>query len=193
MTAGDVRYARLSTPVGPILVAEAGDELVAVQFEDGRRRRRVDPAWRLVDLSELDTAAQLTEYFAGTRRTFDVRLAPQGTAFQRRVWDAVAAIPYGRTRSYGAIAAEIGAPAAVRAVGAANGQNPWPIVVPCHRVIGSDGSLTGYGGGLPIKRALLEFERGTGRLFAGPGDSWLPASRRDATASGSTTPRRAAL
>jgi methylated-DNA-[protein]-cysteine S-methyltransferase len=253
----DVRYARLATPVGPILVAETDGAVVAIHFEDGRRRRpadaglavgmrrrrpanaglavgmrrrrpanaglavgmrrrrRFDPAWRLVDAREIRVAAQLAEYFAGTRRTFEVRLAPQGTPFQRRVWEAVAAIPYGKTRSYGAIAAEIGAPSAVRAVGAANGQNPWPIVVPCHRVIGSDGSLTGYGGGLPIKRALLDFERGAGRLFD-DGGRWVtsprdarasppsrtsprdarasPPSRtspRDARASGSTTPRRA--
>src|SRR5579864_3752401 len=213
----DVRYARLATPVGPILVAETDDGVVAIHFEEGRRRRpadaglavgmrrrrRFDPAWRLVDERELRIAAQLAEYFAGTRRTFEVRLAPQGTPFQRRVWEAVAAIPYGKTRSYGAIAAEIGAPSAVRAVGAANGQNPWPIVVPCHRVIGSDGSLTGYGGGLPIKRALLDFERGAGRLFD-DGGQWVATSRRNATASppsrtsprdarasGSTTPRRA--
>jgi methylated-DNA-[protein]-cysteine S-methyltransferase len=202
-TAVHVRYARLNTPIGPILVAEAGDELVAVHFEDGRRRRRVDPAWRLVDGGEIGAAAQLAEYFAGARTSFQVQLASQGTPFQRRVWAAVAAIPFGETRSYGAIATQIGAPNAVRAVGAANGQNPWPIVVPCHRVIGSDGSLTGYGGGLPIKRALLDFERGTGRLFADP--SWVPASPRDARASphrrgtsprdarasGSTTRRRA--
>ncbi|HLY22691.1 MAG TPA: methylated-DNA--[protein]-cysteine S-methyltransferase [bacterium] len=199
----DVRYARLATPVGPILVAETDDGVVAIHFEEGRRRRpadaglavgmrrrrRFDPAWRLVDEREIRLAAQLAEYFAGTRRTFEVRLAPQGTPFQRRVWEAVAAIPYGKTRSYGAIAAEIGAPSAVRAVGAANGRNPWPIVVPCHRVIGSDGSLTGYGGGLPIKRALLDFERGAGRLFD-DGGRWV-TSPRDARASGSTTPRRA--
>lgn len=167
-----VRYARLATPVGPILVAEADDGLLAVHFERGRRRRPAGAAWRLVDPNELRTAAQLTEYFAGTRRAFEVPLVPQGTPFQRRVWSAVAAIPYGETRSYGAIAKQIGAPDAVRAVGAANGQNPWPIIVPCHRVIGSDGSLTGYGGGLPIKRALLEFERGAlwGGLFADAGN-----------------------
>jgi methylated-DNA-[protein]-cysteine S-methyltransferase len=168
----EVRCARVATPVGPILVAESDGSLLAVHFEDGRRRRRLDPAWRRVEPDVLPAAVQLSEYFAGTRRTFDVRLAPQGTPFQRRVWDAVAAIRYGETRSYGAIAAAIGSPNAVRAVGAANGQNPWPIVVPCHRVIGADGSLTGYGGGLRVKRALLEFERGipwrgpTATLFA---------------------------
>ncbi len=160
-------YTYLATPVGALLVAEARDGVLAIRFETGRRRYPLDPAWRRVDPREIDAAAQLTAYFEGSRRMFDVRLAPQGTPFQRRVWAAVAAIPYGETRSYGAIAAAIGTPSAVRAVGAANGQNPWPIVVPCHRVIGSDGSLTGYGGGLPIKRALLDFERGAlwGGLF----------------------------
>jgi methylated-DNA-[protein]-cysteine S-methyltransferase len=171
----EVRYTRLATPVGALLVAETHDGLLSVWFEAGRRRRPIDPAWRPADPSAIDAAGQLTEYFAGTRRTFDIPLAPRGTAFQRRVWAAVAAISYGETRSYGAIAAEIGAPDGVRAVGAANGQNPWPIIVPCHRVIGSDGSLTGYGGGLAIKRALLEFERGTGRLFA-DGASWIPST-----------------
>lgn len=164
-----IRYTRLATPIGGLLVVEADDGLRAVWFKDGRRRRPVDPAWRPVAPDAIEAARQLAAYFAGTRRTFDLRLAPLGTPFQRRVWAAIAAIPYGRTSSYGAIAAEIGAPAAVRAVGAANGQNPWPIVVPCHRVIGSNGSLTGYGGGLPIKRALLDFERGPLPLFAAEG------------------------
>jgi methylated-DNA-[protein]-cysteine S-methyltransferase len=160
VTAGTVAYARLATPVGPIVVAGSSAGVVAVQFVRGRRPRRIDPSWRLVDPEDLDAAVQLREYFAGERRTFDLPLTPQGTPFQRRVWDAVAAIPFGTTQSYGAVAAAIGAPSAVRAVGAANGQNPWPIIVPCHRVIGGDGSLTGYGGGLPVKQTLLEFERG---------------------------------
>jgi methylated-DNA-[protein]-cysteine S-methyltransferase len=172
VTVRGVRYARLATPVGSIVVAESDGGLVAVLFEHGRRPRRIDPAWGRTDPDDLDAASQLREYFAGSRRSFDVRFAPQGTPFQRRVWHAVAGIPYGETRSYGAVAVAIGSPTAVRAVGAANGQNPWPIIVPCHRVIGGDGSLTGYGGGLPIKQALLEFERGlpwrgpAGRLFA---------------------------
>jgi methylated-DNA-[protein]-cysteine S-methyltransferase len=171
VTPSAVRCARLTTPVGTILVAESADGLVAVAFENGRRRR-VDPAWHVVAPDEVTAAVALGEYFAGTRRTFDLRLAPQGTPFQRRVWEAVAGIPYGETRSYANVARLIGAPPAVRAVGAANGHNPWPIVVPCHRIVGSDGSLTGYGGGLATKRALLEFERGipwgapAGSLFA---------------------------
>ncbi len=101
---------------------------------------------------------QLRDYLAGRRVDFDLPLAPEGTPFQQEVWRAVAAIPYGETRSYGEIARQIGRADAVRAVGAANGQNPLPIVIPCHRVIGSDGRLTGYGGGLPLKKRLLALE-----------------------------------
>jgi methylated-DNA-[protein]-cysteine S-methyltransferase len=103
---------------------------------------------------------QLAEYFAGTRTTFDLPLDPRGTAFQRQVWDALRAIPYGSTKSYGQIADEIGAPGAARAVGAANHDNPLAIVVPCHRVLGADGSLVGFAGGLAQKRALLDLEAG---------------------------------
>ncbi len=103
---------------------------------------------------------QLTAYFAGMLRAFDLPLDPRGTPFQRRVWDAVAAVPYGETRSYGEIARAIGQPLAVRAVGAANGANPLALIIPCHRIIGSDGKLHGYGGGLDTKRQLLALERG---------------------------------
>jgi methylated-DNA-[protein]-cysteine S-methyltransferase len=106
-----------------------------------------------------DVVAQLEEYFAGERTLFDVPLAPRGTAFQRAAWDALRAIPYGRTSSYVAQARAIGRPSAARAVGAANGRNPIAIVLPCHRVVGASGSLTGYGGGLDRKRWLLEHER----------------------------------
>jgi methylated-DNA-[protein]-cysteine S-methyltransferase len=102
---------------------------------------------------------QLRRYLAGTLDAFDLPLDPVGTAFQRDVWFALAEIPYGRTESYRWLAARVGRPTATRAVGATNGRNPIPIVLPCHRVIGSDGSLTGYGGGLPLKRALLDLER----------------------------------
>ena len=103
--------------------------------------------------------AQLREYFEGTRQVFDVPLALSGTPFQLKVWAALTDIPYGETITYGELAQRIGQPDAVRAVGAANGKNPVPIIVPCHRVIGSNGKLTGYGGGLPIKAALLDLER----------------------------------
>ncbi len=105
-----------------------------------------------------ETARQLREYFAGARRAFDLPLDMQGTGFQKRVWQYLETIPYGHTRSYAQVAAAIGTPAAMRAVGAANGANPLPIVVPCHRVIGAGGKLTGYGGGLSLKQRLLELE-----------------------------------
>jgi methylated-DNA-[protein]-cysteine S-methyltransferase len=106
-----------------------------------------------------DVVTQLDAYFAGTLAEFDVDLRLDGTEFQRRVWAALQTIPYGETRSYGQIAAHIGSPAASRAIGLANGRNPISIIVPCHRVIGSSGSLTGYGGGIERKRALLELEK----------------------------------
>jgi methylated-DNA-[protein]-cysteine S-methyltransferase len=115
-------------------------------------------------------ATQIEEYCAGTRRDFELPLAPKGTSFQHEVWNALLKIPFGTTTSYGALAAQLGRPAAARAVGLANGSNPIGLIIPCHRVIGSDGSLTGYGGGLPLKRALLAHEaevaRGEGDLFA---------------------------
>jgi len=109
---------------------------------------------------------QIDEYCAGERTSFDIERAAQGTAFQRRVWDALVEIPYGETRSYGEIAKAIGEPQAARGVGAANARNPIALIVPCHRVIGADGSLTGYGGGLPLKRALLAHEAGKRPLLA---------------------------
>jgi methylated-DNA-[protein]-cysteine S-methyltransferase len=110
----------------------------------------------------LDAAGQLTAYFAGELSEFDLALAPRGTKFQRRVWDAVSAIPYGATATYSEIAAEVCTPAACRAVGAANGRNPLPVIVPCHRVVGAAGALTGYGGGLDRKRLLLDLEAAAG-------------------------------
>src|SRR5690606_40805710 len=111
------------------------------------------------------TRRELDAYFAGRLRAFSVPVAPRGTPFQQRVWAALREIPYGSTTTYGAIAAKLGAQAAVRAVGAANGANPIPIIVPCHRVIGANGSLTGFGGGLERKRFLLDLERGVASLF----------------------------
>lgn len=114
-----------------------------------------------------EAARQLDEYLAGTRTTFELPLAPQGTVFEQEVWAALATIPYGQTRSYGQIAAQIGRPgwSAARAVGRANGRNPLWIVVPCHRVVGADGRLTGYAGGLEVKRALLDLEAGAASLL----------------------------
>ncbi len=113
-----------------------------------------------------EAVRQIEEYFAGTRRTFDLPTAPEGTAFQRAVWDALRRIPYGQTRTYRQIAEAIGRPAACRAVGMANHRNPIAIVIPCHRVVGADGSLTGYAGGLEVKARLLELE--SGRTFRQP-------------------------
>jgi methylated-DNA-[protein]-cysteine S-methyltransferase len=109
-------------------------------------------------------AIQLEQYFAGERTEFELDVEPDGTAFERRVWDAVRAIPYGQTASYAEIARRIGRPGACRAVGRANGRNPLAVIVPCHRVVGSDGSLTGYAGGIAMKRALLDLEQGQRRV-----------------------------
>ncbi|MCU1244941.1 MAG: cysteine methyltransferase [Acidobacteria bacterium] len=145
----------LETPIGPLAVArDEGDGAVsAIRFSG-----QPDDDWRRADSAFGEVAGQLDEYFAGSRRTFDLPLAPRGTPFQRSVWTILQTIPYGRTWSYLEVATAIGKPSACRAVGAANGANPLPIVVPCHRVIGTDGSLTGFGGGLDVKRRLLAME-----------------------------------
>lgn len=165
-------YTYVESPVGPLLVAAADDGLHAIEFHVSRHPvARGEDDWVEGDHPLLRlAAAQLREYFAGTRRTFDLPLAPDGTAFQRRVWQALATIPYGQTVSYAELASRVGKPSASRAVGAANGRNPLPIVLPCHRVIGADGSLTGFGGGLPTKRFLLELEGAlSGQLHLGSG------------------------
>jgi methylated-DNA-[protein]-cysteine S-methyltransferase len=139
----DVRLALVAGEQGIEQIRFEGEPPVGVVRDD----RLLKPAME-----------QLSSYFAGELQTFDLLLAPQGTQFQKRVWKALLTIPYGETRSYAQIADAIGSPKAVRAVGAANGQNPIPIVIPCHRVIGSNGKLTGFGGGLPMKRRLLDLE-----------------------------------
>jgi len=147
------------SPVGPLRLAASDDGLHAIEFHAPRHAVPRDARWCEGDHPMLDVvAAQLDQYFAGERRRFDLPLSPEGTAFQRAVWHALAKIPFGETISYAQLAAHIGKPTSVRAVGAANGRNPIPIVLPCHRVIGADGSLTGFGGGLPTKRFLLELE-----------------------------------
>ena len=151
-----MNYQILETPIGALRLVSDGQHLVAIEFEDSHT---IDGSDRETADSVLQCCAtQLREYFAGRRTRFDLPLAPRGTDFQRAVWKALEAIPYGELRSYGEIARAIGNPRAVRAVGAANGRNPLPIVVPCHRVVGSDGSLTGFAGGLEIKRRLLALE-----------------------------------
>jgi methylated-DNA-[protein]-cysteine S-methyltransferase len=154
------RYTTIDSPVGSLLLAHDAGGLCGLQFVRGRRPAEPQQDWTRADAEFGDVIGQLREYFAGTRRDFDVRLAPQGTPFQRRVWAELCRIPYGETISYAELARRVGNPRAVRAVGLANGANPLAIVVPCHRVIGADGTLTGYGGGLPTKRHLLDLERG---------------------------------
>jgi len=149
-----IYYSRISSPVGSLLLAVSERGLVALQFSG----RRIPAGWVESEEKIAPFARQLEEYFAGRRRQFNLPLDLRGTDFQKRCWRALLKIPYGETRSYADIARAIGKPSAVRAVGLANGQNPIAIIVPCHRVIGSDGSLTGYGGGLENKRRLLELE-----------------------------------
>ena len=148
----------LDTPVGRVLLAGDGIRLHHLHFQSGPRPLKPSSTWTAARSVFTQAIAELEEYFAGRRRQFDLPLAPQGTAFQVRVWRALGDIPYGQTISYGELARRIGHPRASRAVGLANGANPLPILVPCHRVIGANGALTGFGGGLPVKRALLALE-----------------------------------
>jgi methylated-DNA-[protein]-cysteine S-methyltransferase len=149
----------VDSPVGPLTLGFDGNALCELAFA-GRERRRASAAFAEPDPGLVDAVAeQLDAYFAGTLTEFDIPLHLDGTAFHRQVWSELLRIPYGTTLSYGELAERIGRPQAVRAVGRANGQNPIAIIVPCHRVIGSDGSLTGYGGGLETKQRLLELER----------------------------------
>ena len=161
-----MRYRHLDSPLGPLLVTRDGAGITGLFLPTGRRPKQVAPSWTRDDAAFADIAGQLAEYFAGDRHDFELPLAPHGSAFQLRVWQALRAIPYGETTSYGAIARGLGVPEGARAVGLANGQNPISIVVPCHRVIGADGSLTGYGGGLPAKQWLLAHEAAHSGLFA---------------------------
>lgn len=155
-------FERMDSPIGTLVLAADAAGLRHIEFPTNRhpvdRTGWVPGARGAIADTLAETRAQLDAYFAGTRRAFDLPLAPEGTPFQRTVWAMLAQIPWGATWSYGQLAQAIGRPAAVRAVGAANGRNPLPIVLPCHRVIGSDGTLTGFGGGLPIKAALLRLE-----------------------------------
>ena len=151
-------WCETDTPVGRLLLAGDAGALRRVHFQSGPRPLRPPPEWREDGAPFARALAQLGEYFGGTRRFFRLRLAPEGTAFQLTVWQALQRIPYGQTVSYVELARRLGNARGARAVGLANGANPLPIIVPCHRVIGADGSLTGFGGGLSIKRALLSLE-----------------------------------
>jgi methylated-DNA-[protein]-cysteine S-methyltransferase len=153
-----IHYRSIDSPIGPLTLAGHGSGLTNLRMVD----QTYEPShagWSLDQTAFADAVDQLNAYFAGELIDFDVELDLRGTEFQQRVWKALLTIPYGETRSYGEIAEQIGAPGAARAVGLANGHNPVAIIVPCHRVIGASGHLTGYGGGLDRKQALLELER----------------------------------
>jgi len=152
--ADKINYQYLETPLGQLRLVSDGEALLRIEFADQHGDDGVEQA----DAVLHDTARQLTEYFQGQRQRFQIKLGAEGTAFQNSVWQALREIPYGELRSYQDIANSIGRQRAVRAVGAANGRNPIPIVVPCHRVIGSNGRLTGFAGGLPAKQLLLSLE-----------------------------------
>jgi methylated-DNA-[protein]-cysteine S-methyltransferase len=153
--AHETRVARAASAIDAVCRLSSGAKGVnATHF----RPHKLATGWQRHDRAFVDVATQLKEYFDGRRRVFELPLAPEGTPFQLRVWNALLEIPYGETISYGELAARIGDRSASRAVGLANGSNPLPIVIPCHRVIGSNGKLTGYGGGLPIKERLLALE-----------------------------------
>lgn len=155
-------YRTISSPIGELTVVERDGALVGLYMTDHKPAPHLETFGERDDdtLPQLD--AQLGEYFAGERTDFDLPLAPTGTDFQQRVWAALRTIPYGETWSYGRLAEAVGQPGAARAVGLANGRNPISIVVPCHRVVGSSGKLTGYAGGVERKAFLLDLERGSG-------------------------------
>jgi methylated-DNA-[protein]-cysteine S-methyltransferase len=153
-------FTTVDSPLGRLLAVSDGQSLTHLDMQGGRRPLAVSPTWRADAAAFGPLRTQLEEYFAGDRRDFDLPLAPAGNPFELRVWAALVQVPYGQTASYGEIARRLGAPGAARAVGLANGRNPIAVIIPCHRVIGANGSLTGYGGGLDRKRLLLDLESG---------------------------------
>ena len=155
----DIRYTSIDSPIGEIFVALSSKGLNSIRFAKSTKPEPPYEHWLYMKQLKDEAIDQLQAYFKGTLKDFSLPLDLDGTSFQLKVWKALQKIPYGQTISYAELARWIGKPKAVRAVGGANGRNPIPLVVPCHRVIGSDGSLTGYGSGLPIKSALLEHER----------------------------------
>ncbi|HEX3650054.1 MAG TPA: methylated-DNA--[protein]-cysteine S-methyltransferase [Pseudonocardiaceae bacterium] len=165
----NVTHTVIDSPVGDLTVVADDGELIGLYFAGQRRRARGEALGARTDTGFAEVTRQLGEYFAGTRTEFDLPLAPRGDEFDLRVWELLRTIPYGETRSYGDLARQLGDPTLAQQVGVANGRNPLAVLVPCHRVVGSDGSLTGYAGGLDRKRFLLELEEpaeiSAGRLF----------------------------
>lgn len=165
-----ILFATVGSPLGRLLLTSDGEWLTGLYMEGHRHGPEISDGW-VQDGSAAPLAAcaeQLRDYFAGERVRFALPLRPEGTGFQRRVWEALSSIPFGATVSYGGLAERMGSSGASRAVGLANGRNPISIIIPCHRVVGADGSLTGYGGGIERKRALLAFEAAVAR--GAPGD-----------------------
>ncbi|HEY6064947.1 MAG TPA: methylated-DNA--[protein]-cysteine S-methyltransferase [Thermoanaerobaculia bacterium] len=153
-----MRWCEISSPAGRLLLAGDGHALSRIHFQDGPHPMAIPDGWERTEEPFADAIGELDAYFAGRLTKFQVPIAPEGTPFQREVWTALTRIPYGETVSYGELTRRLGRPNASRAVGAANGRNPIPIIVPCHRVVGANGALTGFGGGLSIKRMLLDLE-----------------------------------
>ena len=156
-----IRYCSAPSPLGNILLVANGDALCGVYFDGQKYLPAIDPAWQEDSGSAILRTAhnQLDQYFAGSRKRFELPLEPNGTSFQRAVWNAIAQVPWGETLTYAELASRAGRPGSARAAGAATGRNPLSIIVPCHRIVGSDGSLTGYAGGLDRKQKLLALER----------------------------------
>lgn len=160
-----VFYTEIESPIGPLLMTLESDHLTNICMFNQKRTVPIQPDWIASDRHFRDTAKQLKEYFKGKRREFEIPIRPRGTEFQQAVWNQLLKIPYGTTVSYGEIARRIQNPKAVRAVGLANGQNPIPLIIPCHRVIGANGKLTGFGGGLENKAMLLRIEQSRSETF----------------------------
>ena len=154
------RFARLKTPLGTLIAIAAGGVVTSLHFDGGRHAPEIAPEWREDPYASplRECAEQLADYFAGKRQCFDLPVAPRGTPFQQRVWREIAKVPYGETTTYAHLARSTGAPGSARAAGAATGRNPLAIVIPCHRVVATGGSLTGYAGGLARKEFLLALE-----------------------------------
>jgi len=155
-------FSYFDSAIGDLMLAGDGEALEMLGFPKGKGKRRHENGWKKNDTVFKEVKSQLTAYFAGELKIFDLKLAPEGTDFQLQVWQALLNIPHGSTASYGEIAHSLGRPLASRAVGAANGRNPIPVIIPCHRIIGSTGKLVGFGGGLGIKSYLLRLEQNVG-------------------------------